>query len=647
MSKKVFIAYAHQDEGLCEQLKTHLAPLQRAGLISIFRMRDIEPGSDWENEIDTNLNQAEVILLLISPDFIASDYCYTIEMKQAIERHKAQKACVIPIILRLCNWEATPIGILQVLPQDSRPVTDSDRHNLDEAFYNIAKGIEKLIQNKSGEIMQHVSGRIAEIPTGATTNEASNRISPSPSLASPRQSQVQPAQFQRSEDNPYARKNPSFQRRTRIIFLGILLIGCLILGGTVAAVSLIRGGSSHLGQGAKTATTTAQTHPGGTVTPIEASSYDAAVAKSGIQFGFNAQHTRTNPYESTLNPDNVWKLQKKWAYLIGSNIDSSPPAVANGLVYVGAQDGKLYAFDAATGDQPKWVASTGGAIDSSPAVVNGFVYVGSQDGNLYAFDAATGQKKGVASVGNSTSSSPTIANGLIYIGSDNGNLYAFDAAIAAQSNWVPKWVASTNPSTRTGQRGIASSPAVANGLIYVSSRDGNLYAFDAATGHQQWVASTKGVIDSSPAVANGFVYVGSQDGKLYAFNAIGGQPKWSALTGAIHDSSPAVANNLVYVGSWENHSLYAFDAATGHQQWVTSMGDAIYSSPVVANGLVYVGSFDGKLYAFDAAIGGQPKWSAFASSAPGKKGIDSSPAVVNGLVYVGSQDGRLYAFSLP
>src|SRR5436309_1642443 len=135
----------------------------------------------------------------------------------------------------------------------------------------------------------------------------------------------------------------------------------------------------------------------------------------------------------------------------------------------------------------------GNSTDSSPAVANGFVYVGSQDGNLYAFDAATGQKKGVANVGNSTSSSPTIADGLIYIGSDNGNLYAFDATMAGQSNWVPKWVAATNPATPTKQRGIASSPAVADGLVYVSSRDGKLYAFDASTGQPKWVASTKGV----------------------------------------------------------------------------------------------------------------------------------------------------------
>src|SRR6266700_684827 len=132
--------------------------------------------------------------------------------------------------------------------------------------------------------------------------------------------------------------------------------------------------------------------------------------------------------------------------------------------------------------------------------------------------------------------------------------------------------------TRTGhrsgslvemQRGSASSPAVADGLFSASSRDGRLYAFDIATGHQRWVASTKGVIDSSPAVANGVVYVGSQYGNLYAFDAGTGQKKWSAPTGPIHDSSPAVANNLVYVGSFDNQSLYAFNAATGGQpKWV-------------------------------------------------------------------------------
>lgn len=135
-----------------------------------------------------------------------------------------------------------------------------------------------------------------------------------------------------------------------------------------------------------------------------------------------------------------------------------------------------------------------------------------------------------------------------------------------------------------------------------------------------WTATTGSGVDSSPAVANGVVYVGSNDQKLYAFDASGsagcaGMPKacaplWSALTGGGVVSSPAVVNGVVYVGSWDGN-LYAFDAAgkascTGSPKtcqplWTASTGSLVDASPTVANGVVYVGSFDHKLYAFDAA----------------------------------------------
>jgi outer membrane protein assembly factor BamB len=116
-----------------------------------------------------------------------------------------------------------------------------------------------------------------------------------------------------------------------------------------------------------------------------------------------------------------------------------------------------------------------------------------------------------------------------------------------------------------------------------------------------WSSSTRDLIDSSPAVANGAVYVGSNDGKLYAFNASSGDGLWAASTGyLIYYSSPAVANGVVYVGSYD-HKLYAFNASSGATLWSTSTGDPIDSSPTVANGVVYIGSEDHKLYAFHLA----------------------------------------------
>ncbi|TMC22188.1 MAG: hypothetical protein E6J34_07175 [Chloroflexi bacterium] len=358
--------------------------------------------------------------------------------------------------------------------------------------------------------------------------------------------------------------------------------------------------------------------------------YNSYVSQHGIMFGFDTQHTRTNPYERILNAGNVSQLHQAWATPAGNSIASSP-TVANGLVYVGSYDGELYAFNATTGQQQWASAPTGSPIFSSPAVMGDLVYIGCKNGKLYAFDAASGLQRWVVATGDIVDSSPTVSNGVIYVGSADYKLYALDAA-----NGQQKWV-----SAPTGNY-IASSPAVANGFVYVASEDHKLYAFDAATGQQKWASSpVGGNIISSPAIANGFVYIASEDHKLYAFDATSGLQQWAASTGNLIDSSPAVANGLVYIGSGD-HSLYAFDAATGQQRWVSSpLGDVIFSSPTVVNGLVYIASFDKKLYAFDATTG-QQRW----VSSPLGDIIYSSPAVVNGFVYIGSVDRKLYAFSL-
>lgn len=146
---KLFYSYSHKDEDLREELVKHLSILKRQGVLEAWHDRQIDAGAEWANEIDEHLNEAQIILLLISSDFMASDYCYDIEMKRAMERHEANEAVVIPIILRSCVWQGAPFGKIQGLPKDMKPVKDwPDR---DQAFTNIAQGIrkvaEKLAQN--------------------------------------------------------------------------------------------------------------------------------------------------------------------------------------------------------------------------------------------------------------------------------------------------------------------------------------------------------------------------------------------------------------------------------------------------------------------------------------------------------------------
>ena len=146
MPVEIFCCYAHNDQLLLNELKTHLIPLQRQGLITSWADTDIDAGMEWENEINKHLDAAQIILLLISPDFIASDYCYSKEMTRAMERHEATEALVFPIIIRPVLWKDTPFGKLQALPTGARPVTGPTWHNADEALFDVANGIQRLVQ---------------------------------------------------------------------------------------------------------------------------------------------------------------------------------------------------------------------------------------------------------------------------------------------------------------------------------------------------------------------------------------------------------------------------------------------------------------------------------------------------------------------
>lgn len=213
-------------------------------------------------------------------------------------------------------------------------------------------------------------------------------------------------------------------------------------------------------------------------------------------------------------------------------------------------------------------------------------------------------------------SSPAVADGIVYIGSTDRFLYALD-----ESDGREKW------RFKTGAR-VASSPAVANGLVFFGSYDGNFYAVDAATGTEKWRFATAGerrfaaphihgtlpkteimpdpfdFYLSSPAIADGTVYFGSGDGNVYALGVATGAPKWKFATGNVVHASPAIADGLLYVGSWD-HYFYALDAASGRVAWKFETGT-------------------------DNDIHNQ-------------EGIQSSAVVSDGIVYFGCRDSNLYA----
>jgi TIR domain. len=142
---KVFTAYSHRDEEMRELLETHLATLKKSGIIEVFHDRRIVPGQDWQRELDTHLLDSDVFLPLVSADFIASDYCFGVELKTALARQEAGEIRVIPIILRPCDWRAIqPLSALQALPTDARPI--SKWEDPDDPYVNVVEGLRAVVE---------------------------------------------------------------------------------------------------------------------------------------------------------------------------------------------------------------------------------------------------------------------------------------------------------------------------------------------------------------------------------------------------------------------------------------------------------------------------------------------------------------------
>jgi eukaryotic-like serine/threonine-protein kinase len=215
---------------------------------------------------------------------------------------------------------------------------------------------------------------------------------------------------------------------------------------------------------------------------------------------------------------------------------------------------------------------------------------------------------------------------------------------------------------------VISSPAILNGVVYVGSNDGNLYAIDQQTGLQKWKFSTEARVTSSPAVADGLVYFSSYDGNFYAVDVASGKQRWkfriagerryagTHLHGSVPEgetmpdpfdfylSSPAVWNSAVYFGSGDGN-VYALDAASGSLKWKFKTGDVVHASPAIVDGKLYIGSWDSYFYALDAASG-KELWRFKTGEDPdihNQVGIQSSATVADGILYFGCRDSKFYA----
>jgi hypothetical protein len=208
---RIFCCYAREDQPLLLHFKTQMAALQHAGLVTLWADTDINAGGEWEKEIHSHLDTADIILLFVSPDFMASNYSYSIEMQKALERHKRREARVIPIILRPVHWEEAPFSKLQILPTNATPVTHKKWRDLDDAFLDVVNGILSIIETLTGKSFprEYVSS-------------LSQTISAPPMLVRP------------SPISTPVKENQKQSHPARIILLGFLII--FLLGGVVASI---------------------------------------------------------------------------------------------------------------------------------------------------------------------------------------------------------------------------------------------------------------------------------------------------------------------------------------------------------------------------------------------------------------------------
>src|SRR3989441_10307827 len=316
--------------------------------------------------------------------------------------------------------------------------------------------------------------------------------------------------------------------------------------------------------------------------------YSSPAVSNGLVF--------VNSYDTNVYAIDEYSGQQKWSFYTGSVIFSSP-AVANGMVYVASRNGGiLYALNEQTGSEVWGRGSLNYFIASSPAIADGKVFYGNwcasgcfQFGQFVAVDVSTGAVVWANATlpSSSVSSSPAVDSGRVFFGLDDGSVTALN-----ETNGKAIW--RVVPAAAVT---IRNALAIAYGRAYIGTAT-KFAALDEITGATAWSFNTGNSNSTSAAVSNGVVYFGTGKGNVYAVNATTGVQKWVATTGASVSSSPALSlgSNMILAGS-NDHYLYALNATSGVRLWRYLTAAPIWSSPAIADGRAFFGSDDYNVYA--------------------------------------------------
>jgi outer membrane protein assembly factor BamB len=299
----------------------------------------------------------------------------------------------------------------------------------------------------------------------------------------------------------------------------------------------------------------------------------------------------------------------RWKTDLGSPVMSSP-AVGAGRVIVGTRDGHFHAlasrsgkrlWSAATGPDTSfpWGHESGDMWTSSPVLANSLAIAGSGDGKVYAFDAASGAVRWKFATEGRVRSSPAVAAARLFVGSADGRIYALDVATGRQVwRYDTEGVSLFSGNFGYDRRTVQSSPVVWGNTVYVGARDGFLYALSADSGQLRWWYDYKiSWVNASSAIADGELYAGTSDGQFVnALDAATGKELWRTGSESIVWASPSVSGDIVIAGDGLGR-VRGYDRRTGAVRWSFVTGGQIFSTPVPVGQLVVFGSMDGAVYA--------------------------------------------------